>query len=44
MDAGYLCYRDFVRSVKVTNEVAERGIAMIQALAHTVTDKEAQLT
>ena len=27
----------------MTNDVAERGIAMIQAFAHTVKDKEAQL-
>ena len=43
MDAGYLRYRDFVRSAKVTNEVAERGVVMIQAFAHTVINKEEQL-
>ena len=40
---GYLRYRDLVRATKVTNDVVERGIAMIQAFAHTVKDKEAQL-
>ena len=40
---GYFRYRDLVRSAKVTNDVAERAIAMIQAFAHTVKDKEAQL-
>ena len=41
--ADFLQYRDFARSVKVTNDVAERGIAMVQALTHTTKDDKAQL-
>ena len=43
VDAGYLRYRDFVRSARVTNKVPEIGIVMIQTFAHTVKDKEVQL-
>ena len=43
MDADFLQYHDFARSVKVTNDVAERGIAMIEAFTHTVKNNEAQL-
>ena len=36
LNADFLRYRDFVRSAKVTNDVAERGIAMIQAIERSV--------
>ena len=34
---------DFLRSVKVTNDVAERDIVMTEAFMHTVKDDEAQV-
>ena len=43
VDTGYIPHRDFVRPAKVTNDVAEIGIAMMQAIAHAVNDEEEQL-
>ena len=40
IDSVYLIYCEFVHSTKVTNDVAERGVAMIQAFTNTVTKKK----
>lgn len=42
-DAGYTAFRDFVCVLNVTNDVAERGVAMIETFANTVTHDEADL-
>ena len=42
-DDKYQENQQFVRELKVTNDVAERGIALIQAFANTVTRDEQQL-
>ena len=39
----YVRYCDFVRAAKVTNDVAERAIGLIQDFANTVTKDEDQL-
>ena len=42
-DAGFTVFRDFVCSLNVTNDVAERGVAMIETFDNTVTHNEANL-
>ena len=42
-DAGFTVFRDFVCSLNVTNDVAERGVAMIETFANTVTHDEDDL-
>ena len=40
---GYRAFRDFVRDLNVTNDAAERGVAMTKSFTNTVTRDEAQL-
>ena len=42
-DDGYRVFRNFVQSLSVTNDVAERGVALIESFANTVTRNETQL-
>ena len=42
-DNGYRAFRDFVRDLKVTNDAAERGIAMIESFTNTVNRDKSQL-
>ena len=42
-DDGYRAFRDFVRDLNVTNDAAERGVAMTESFTNTVTRDEAQL-
>ncbi|KAF0310008.1 hypothetical protein FJT64_018910 [Amphibalanus amphitrite] len=42
-DSGYTRFKTFVRELNVTNDVAERGVAMIETFANTVTQDEDQL-
>ena len=42
-DPVYLSCCEFVHSTKVTNDVAERGVAMIQTFTNTVTKNETEL-
>ena len=43
VDTGYIQHRDFMRPANLINDVAERGIAMMLAIAHTVKDEEEKL-
>ena len=42
-DEGYVAFKLFVASLKVTNDVAERGVAMVETYANTVTKDDQQL-
>ena len=42
-DGEYQAFERFVRDLKVTNDVAERGVALIQDFAHTITKDDQQL-